>query len=85
MAALEQMRSRIRTRHYSYRTECSYVDWARRFFAYVAEQQSAPQPRVESDSVRDYLTHLAVRRSVSASTQNQALCALLFLCREVPA
>ena len=83
LAALEQLRSRIRTRHYSYRTECSYVDWARRFLSYLAEQQGVPHPRVESASVRDYLTHLAVRRRVSASTQNQALCAILFLCREV--
>ena len=83
LPALEQMRSRIRTRHYSYRTEVSYLDWARRFLAYVAEQQGVPHPRVESGSVRDYLTHLAVRRRVSASTQNQALCAILFLCREV--
>jgi len=83
LAALEQLRQRIRTRHYSYRTECSYADWARRFFAYVAERQGAPQPRVDSDTVRDYLTHLAVRQRVSASTQNQALCAILFLCREV--
>ena len=42
-----------------------------------------PHPRVDSESVRDYLTHLAVRQRVSASTQNQALCAILFLCREV--
>ena len=42
-----------------------------------------PHPRVESESVRDYLTHLAVRRRVSSSTQNQAICAILFLCREV--
>ena len=83
LAALEQLRLRIRTRHYSYRTECSYVDWARRFLAYVAEQQGVPHPRVESGSVQDYLTHLAVRQRVSASTQNQALCAILFLCREV--
>ena len=83
LAALEQMRSRLRTRHYAYRTEVSYVDWARRFLAYVAEQQGGQHPRVESGSVRDYLTHLAVRRRVSASTQNQALCAILFLCREV--
>ena len=81
LAALEQMRSRIRTRHYSYRTELSYVDWARRFLAYVAERQGIPHPRVESGSVRDYLTHLAVRQRVAASTQNQALCAILFLCR----
>jgi hypothetical protein len=83
LAALEQLRTRLRTRHYSYRTECSYADWVRRFFAYVAERQGAPHPRVEPDAVRDYLTHLAVRQRVSASTQNQALCAVLFLCREV--
>jgi site-specific recombinase XerD len=83
LAALEQLRQRIRTRHYSYRTECSYADWVRRFFAYVAERQGVPHPRVEPDTVRDYVTHLAVRQRVSASTQNQALCAVLFLCREV--
>ncbi|OFV94589.1 MAG: hypothetical protein A3G76_09830 [Acidobacteria bacterium RIFCSPLOWO2_12_FULL_65_11] len=83
MAALEQLRLRLRTRHYSYRTECSYADWVRRFFAYLAERQGVPHPRVETESARDFLTHLAVRQRVSASTQNQALCALLFLCREV--
>ena len=55
----------------------------RRFFAYVAERQGVPHPHVESTAVQDYLTHLAVRQRVSASTQNQALCAILFLCREV--
>ena len=40
VTALEQMRSRIRTRHHSYRTECSYVDWARRFFVCVAEPRA---------------------------------------------
>ena len=81
LAALEQLRTRIRTRHYSYRTECSYADWVRRFFAYVAKRQGRPHPRVESESVRDFLTHLALRQRVSSSTQNQALCAILFLCR----
>lgn len=83
LAALEELRLRIRTRHYSYKTECSYADWARRFFAYASEQQQASHPRVDADGVRDYLTYLAVRQRVSASTQNQALCALVFLCREV--
>ena len=83
LPAVEQLRQRIRTRHYSYRTECSYADWGRRFFAYVSERQQAPHPRVDADNVRDYLTYLAVRQRVSASTQNQALCAILFLCREV--
>jgi integron integrase len=83
LAALDQVRMRVRTRHYSYRTECTYVDWVRRFLKYAAEQQGVPHPRVESEIVRDYLTHLAVRDRVSASTQNQAFCAILFLCREV--
>ena len=39
LAALEQLRHRLRTRHYSYRTECSYADWVRRFFDYLAERQ----------------------------------------------
>jgi integron integrase len=81
--ALEQLRLRLRTRHYSYRTECTYVDWARRFLAYLTERQGAPHPRADSNAVRDYLTHLAVRQRVSASTQNQALCAIVLLCREV--
>jgi len=83
VAALEQLRTRIRTRHYSYRTECSYADWVRRFLDYLAEREGLPRPRVDADAVRDFLTHLAVRQRVSASTQNQALCAILFLCREV--
>ena len=83
LAALEQLRWRIRTRHYSYRTECSYVDWARRFFEYLVGQQGSPQPQVHAEAVRNYLTHLAVYRRVSASTQNQAMCAILLLCRDV--
>jgi hypothetical protein len=42
LAALEQLRTRLRTRHYSYRTECTYVDWVRRFIDYAAEQQGVP-------------------------------------------
>lgn len=83
LAAMAQLRLRVRTRHYSYRTECTYVDWVRRFLAYAAEQQGVPHPRVESAVIRDYLTHLAVHQRGAASTQNQAFCAILFLCREV--
>jgi integron integrase len=82
-SSLALMRTRLRARHYSYRTEVTYVDWARRFLDHTAAQQSVPNPRVDTASVRDYLTHLAVRQRVSSSTQNQALCAVLFLCREV--
>lgn len=80
LAALQQLRSRIRTRHYSYRTECSYADWVRRFLDYLA-QRDGPRPRVTPAGVRDFLTHLNQR--VAASTQNQAQSAILFLCREV--
>ncbi|MFN8062670.1 MAG: integron integrase, partial [Vicinamibacterales bacterium] len=83
LAALEELRARIRTRHYSYRTERSYADWVRRFFAYAAERQAQPHPCIDIDTVRDFLTHLAVRQRVSSSTQNQAMCALLLLCRDV--
>lgn len=62
LVALDEVRRRLRSRHYSYRTECSYADWVRRFFAYLSERQGGPQPRITSDAVRDYHTHLAVRR-----------------------
>lgn len=83
LSVLDELRRRLRTRHYSYRTERSYADWVRRFLAYLSEQQGIPHPRVEASGVRDYLTHLAVRQKVSASTQNQAFCAILFLCRAI--
>lgn len=52
LAALEELRRRIRTRHDAYRTEVSYVDWARRFVEYLAERQAAPHPIVRSEGVR---------------------------------
>ena len=51
--------------------------------ACLARRQAVAQPTISADAARDYLTHLAVRQKVSASTQNQALCALLFLFKEV--
>jgi len=83
LMAIDQMHGRLRSRHYAYRTEGSYIDWARRFLAYLSERQGQREPRVDTPGVRDFLTHLAVKRRVSSSSQNQALSALLFLCREV--
>jgi hypothetical protein len=83
VTALEQMRLRLRARHYAYRTEDSYTHWAQRFLTYLAERQGQPRPRVDAQAVRDFATHLATRLQVSASTQNQAVSAILFLCREV--
>jgi integron integrase len=77
---LDRMRAEIRVRHYSIRTEESYVDWARRFILYHDKRH--PQ-EMGAEEVRDFLSHLATERNVSASTQNQAKSALLFLYREV--
>jgi integron integrase len=77
---LDQMREALQTQHYSIRTEDSYVDWARRFILFHNKRHPKEMgaPEVEA-----FLTHLAVERKVAASTQNQALSALLFLYREV--
>lgn len=77
---LDQVRHAIRARHMSPRTEKAYVDWIRRYV--VFHDLRHPAEMGEGDIVR-FLTHLAVHRKVSASTQNQALAALLFLYRHV--
>jgi integron integrase len=79
-ALVERVREAIRARHYSRRTEKSYVGWVRRFLAFHAYGDAT---RMGATEVRAYLTHLATRRRVSASTQNQAFSALLFLFRQV--
>ena len=77
---LEQVRAEIRIRHYSPKTEKAYVGWIRRFVLFHDKQH----PRdLGADEITRYLTYLAKDRRVSASTQNQALSALLFLYREV--
>lgn len=77
---LDQVRSRIRVKHYSIRTETAYVDWIKRFILFHGKRH----PReMGAPEVEAFLTHLAVDRNVAASTQNQALAAILFLYREV--
>jgi len=77
---LDQVRDAIRLKHYSYRTEQAYVGWIKRYihFHNVRHPSEMGAPEVEA-----FLTHLAVKKNVAASTQNQALSALLFLYREV--
>ena len=77
---LEQTRTGLRLRHYSYCTEKTYLAWVGRFARYI---EPVGPPDVSSDEVKHFLTHLAVKRRVSASTQNQAFSALLFLFRHV--
>ena len=77
---LDRVRIAIRTRHYSLRTEEAYVGWIRRFIFFHNKRHPAEMGEPE---INAFLSQLAVRERVSASTQNQALCALLFLYRHV--
>jgi integron integrase len=77
---LDQVRERIRFRHYSIRTEQAYVDWIKRFIRFHGKRHPATMSAPE---VELFLTDLAVHHHVSASTQNQAQSALLFLYKEV--
>jgi len=74
------VRDAIRTRHYSRRTEEAYLAWIRRYILFHGKRHPAEMGAAE---MTQFLTSLAVRRKVAASTQNQALSALLFLYREV--
>jgi integron integrase len=77
---LEQLRQQIRVRNYSIRTETVYAEWAKRYIRFHRYRHPAEMGAAEIEA---FLTHLAVKRDVSASTQNQALAALLFLYKEV--
>ena len=77
---LEQVREAIRVRHYSLRTEQTYVGWIKRFILFHGKRH----PRdMGGQEVQQFLSHLAVAGHVAASTQSQALSALLFLYQQV--
>jgi site-specific recombinase XerD len=77
---LDRVRERVRTLHYSIRTEDAYVQWIKRFI--LSHGKRHPHEMGAPD-LEALLTHLGVQRDVAASTQNQALCAILFLYGEV--
>ena len=77
---LEKVRECLRVRHYSLRTEEAYLGWIRRFVWFHGKRHPRDMGTAE---VEAFLTDLAVKRGVSAATQNQALAALLFLYKEV--
>lgn len=82
---LKKIREALRIKHYAYSTERTYIDWFKRFHEYligVKNKDWSTQGADETD-VRDFLSHLAIKKQVSSSTQNQAFNALLFLFREV--
>ncbi len=77
---LDQVRDKIRVKHYSIRTETQYLQWIKRFILFQGKRHPKDMGAAE---VEEFLSHLATDGNVSASTQNQALSALLFLYREV--
>lgn len=77
---LDRLRARIRYRHYSPRTETTYVQWVRRFILFHNKRHPSD---LGAQEVAAFLNHLVTREHVSASTQNQALCAVMFLYKHV--
>lgn len=77
---LEQVQDAIRLKHYSYQTEKTYIYWIRRYILFPNKRHLKD---MGSAKIEEFLTHLAVRENVAASTQNQALHSVLFLYREV--
>lgn len=77
---LDQLRQQIRVKNYSIRTETVYAEWVKRYIRFHHYRHPSEMGAVEIEA---FLTHLAVMRDVSASTQNQALAALLFLYKDV--
>ena len=77
---LDRVRWHLRVKHYSIRTEQSYIDWIRRFILFHGKRHPAEMGEPE---IAAFLTHLAVDSNVAASTQNQAFSALLFLYQQV--
>jgi integron integrase len=77
---LEALARTIRSKHYSIRTEQSYVDWCSRFLLFC---DGKPLDRIGAADVQRFLSHLAVEKNVSASTQNVALNAVVFLFKQV--
>jgi integron integrase len=78
------IRKAIRVKHYSFSTERTYMNWTRRFFDYAGTMKGGfLRETPGAEDIREFLTHLAIHKKVSASTQNQAFNALLFLFRNV--
>ncbi len=77
---LDMMKNRLRVLHYSIHTEKSYLDWVKRFIFFHNKNHPS---NMGSNEIERFLEHLAVEKKMAASTQNQALSAILFLFKEV--
>lgn len=77
---LDQLRDHLRTKHYSLRTEEAYVAWVRRFILFHNKRHPGEMGPAE---INQFISHLAIERHMAASSQNQALSAIVFLYRHV--
>jgi len=77
---LDQVRQVIRIKHYSLRTEESYINWIKRFIFFHNKKHPI---EMGEEEIGQFITYLAKNEKVSASTQNQALCAIIFLYKNV--
>ncbi len=80
MKLLDQVREVLRKKHYSIRTEEAYVEWIKRFILFHGKRH--PKDMKEHE-ISQFISHLATDRNVASSTQNQALCAIVFLYKQV--
>ncbi len=80
MKLIDQVKVVIRKKHYSYRTEQAYVEWIKRFILFHGKRHPLEMGEQE---ISQYISYLAVRQNVAAGTQNQALCAIVFLYKQV--
>jgi len=77
---LDRVREVLRVKHYSYRTEQTYIQWIKRYIYFHDKKHPG---ELSNEAIAKYINYLANKRDVSPATQNQALCALLFLYKEV--
>jgi integron integrase len=77
---LDQVRSVLRVKHYSYRTEQNYIHWIKRYIYFHNKKHPSD---LNEKKISEFLSFLAVKEKVSASTQNQAMCAIVFMYKNV--
>ena len=77
---LEQLRGELRYRHYAYTTEKTYIQWVKQYIFYHNKRHPK---EMGGEEIKAFLSHLAMNRNVAASTQNQALCPIVFLYKHV--
>jgi len=77
---LDQLVTEIRRRNYSYKTEQAYLQWVKRYLSFAEKNF---QNNIDQESITKYLNYLAEQRNVAGSTQNQALCAIVFFMEQV--